>query len=284
MFKVGDTVKGNGGKQTRSLKVAAHPERRVSAADRLRRRLRLEGHWPGDLRGHDDRAIRALGRDHLGGDRRELPDAADDERRRHGGATTAAPTSARSRSPAARWRSTARPASEARSARPSGSRARSTRSTSPKAASTRSSPPRTTAIRRRHRPLRSSVWEDVAINFMAIPYDAMRSRVIAAEKLARTPNRCVTIDFPGAPTPPRAGPDDEPDRSASSDRRRRRRHALLHPPVGEQHPRRVDQPPGADGAAARRDERALERQALVLVHRARRRAGPTRSRSASTSR
>ena len=88
------------------------------------------------------------------------------------------------------------------------------------------------------RPLRSSVWEDVAINFMAIPYDAVRSRVLAAEKLARTPNRCVTIDFPGAPTPPRARPVDEPDRRASPDRRRRRRHALLHPPVGEQHPRR----------------------------------------------
>jgi hypothetical protein len=35
---------------------------------------------------------------------------------------------------------------------------------------------------------------------MAIPYDAMRSRVNAAEKLARTPNRCVTVDFPAAPT------------------------------------------------------------------------------------
>ena len=50
------------------------------------------------------------------------------------------------------------------------------------------------------RPLRSSVWEDVAINFMAIPYDAMRSRVADAVKLARTPNKCVTIDFPDAPT------------------------------------------------------------------------------------
>ena len=51
-----------------------------------------------------------------------------------------------------------------------------------------------------NRPMRSSVWEDAARNFMAIPYDAMRSAVLQGERLAQTPNRCVTISFPAAPT------------------------------------------------------------------------------------
>ncbi len=46
------------------------------------------------------------------------------------------------------------------------------------------------------RPLRAPVWEDVATWFMTIPYDALRSRVLEAEKLAQTPNRCVKLDLP----------------------------------------------------------------------------------------
>ena len=46
------------------------------------------------------------------------------------------------------------------------------------------------------RPLRAPVWEDAATWFMTIPYDALRSRVLEAEKLAQTPNRCVKLDLP----------------------------------------------------------------------------------------
>jgi hypothetical protein len=49
------------------------------------------------------------------------------------------------------------------------------------------------------RPLRSGAWDDVAANFMVIPYDAMRSRVVEAEKLAQTPNACVTVSFDTRP-------------------------------------------------------------------------------------
>jgi hypothetical protein len=47
------------------------------------------------------------------------------------------------------------------------------------------------------RPLRAPIWNDVATWFLTIPYDALRSRVLEAEKLAQTPNRCVKLDLPG---------------------------------------------------------------------------------------
>ena len=50
------------------------------------------------------------------------------------------------------------------------------------------------------RPLRSSAWTDAATWFITIPYDAMRSRVLDAAKLAATPNKCVTVSFDDAPT------------------------------------------------------------------------------------
>lgn len=49
------------------------------------------------------------------------------------------------------------------------------------------------------RVLRSAACKDVAEWFMTIPYEAMRTQVLDAAKLARTPNRCVQLRFDGAP-------------------------------------------------------------------------------------
>jgi hypothetical protein len=43
------------------------------------------------------------------------------------------------------------------------------------------------------RRLTTGAWKEAARWFMAIPYDALISRVLEAERLARTPNACVTI-------------------------------------------------------------------------------------------
>ena len=50
------------------------------------------------------------------------------------------------------------------------------------------------------RPLKTTDYTKLGGWFMLIPYDAMRSRVLEAAKLAQTPNKCVTISFPAAPT------------------------------------------------------------------------------------
>ena len=55
------------------------------------------------------------------------------------------------------------------------------------------------------RPLRAKVWDDVSEWFVGIPYNAVRSRVLDGEKLARTPNRCVKLDLP-ADTPTHLAP------------------------------------------------------------------------------
>ncbi|HYJ20607.1 MAG TPA: hypothetical protein VEW07_01140 [Solirubrobacterales bacterium] len=49
------------------------------------------------------------------------------------------------------------------------------------------------------RQLTSGAWSEAAVAFMAVPYDALRSRVLEAERLARTPNACVTVAV-AAPT------------------------------------------------------------------------------------
>jgi hypothetical protein len=49
------------------------------------------------------------------------------------------------------------------------------------------------------RRLTSGAWSEAARAFMAVPYDALRSKVLGAERLARTPNACVIVDVE-APT------------------------------------------------------------------------------------
>jgi hypothetical protein len=49
------------------------------------------------------------------------------------------------------------------------------------------------------RRLNGAAWSEAAVAFMAVPYEALRSRVLAAERLARTPNACVAFDV-DAPT------------------------------------------------------------------------------------
>lgn len=49
------------------------------------------------------------------------------------------------------------------------------------------------------RRLTTGAWKEAAAWFMAIPYEALRSRVLEAERLARTPNACVTATV-AAPT------------------------------------------------------------------------------------
>jgi hypothetical protein len=49
------------------------------------------------------------------------------------------------------------------------------------------------------RRLTTGAWSEAAVAFMAVPYDALRSRVLEAERLARTPNACVAVDVE-APT------------------------------------------------------------------------------------
>ena len=58
------------------------------------------------------------------------------------------------------------------------------------------------------RPLRSGAWDDVAENFIAIPYNALRTQVVAAERLAQTPNRCVEVSFEA---PERLAPSESTD-------------------------------------------------------------------------
>ncbi len=56
------------------------------------------------------------------------------------------------------------------------------------------------------RRLTTGAWKEAARRFMAIPYEALRSRVLEAERLARTPNACVTVavDAPGHLAPGQA--------------------------------------------------------------------------------
>ncbi|MCW2980625.1 MAG: hypothetical protein JWO14_2352 [Solirubrobacterales bacterium] len=49
------------------------------------------------------------------------------------------------------------------------------------------------------RRLTSGAWSEATLAFMAVPYDALRSKVLEAERLARTPNACVTVEVE-APT------------------------------------------------------------------------------------
>lgn len=53
------------------------------------------------------------------------------------------------------------------------------------------------------RKLKTGAWKEAAKRFMAIPYDALRSRVLEAERLARTPNACVQapVEAPSHLTP-----------------------------------------------------------------------------------